>query len=596
MKDKQIFVQIQKALDRKDAHKAENLLVSAKKHFGGGGEMPPYYFYQRGLLEQLKGSDKKNVVLPLFVQAYNNGLTEETDFLKHYGSLLLELGMSVPACEIFGKLLRINNDDAETLVNLAVAFEGTGNPVSAVNTYKMALKLKSAKPIMPVICSNAAGALMKIGLQDESIEMYAKALELDSKNSAFVSSFLFNSNYVDMSREEHYETSRKYRTLRETETVPLRPLIPQTERIKVGFISRDFCSHAVSLFMSAIFETYDKTKFEYQIFSTLPQEKYDAVTKIFMNLADRWHNISNIDYRSAAKIIRDEKITALIDLSGHSGGNGLSIFGLRPAPVQISYCGYPNTTGLDSIGYRITDEICEPKDAQNFHSEKLWKLDGCFLCYQLSSTINPPECSFEKLGGRPIVFGSFNNLSKITPVTIKLWTEVLKSTPNSKLALKYKQLSDPKLKELIISRFVMNGISPDRIIVMEFNADINEHYGQYNKIDIALDTFPYNGTTTTCDALYMGVPVITLLGDRHCSRVSASLLTAVGLPELVAKDSGSFIRVASELAKDTDRLSKMKQTLREKMRNSPLYDKKTFAAKWQNAILSIIKEVGQENS
>jgi predicted O-linked N-acetylglucosamine transferase (SPINDLY family) len=155
-------------------------------------------------------------------------------------------------------------------------------------------------------------------------------------------------------------------------------------------------------------------------------------------------------------------------------------------------------------------------------------------------------------------------------------------------------LNDPKLRELTLSRFAENGLSSDRILILDFNFDNAGHYEQYNKIDIALDSFPYNGTTTTCDALYMGVPVITILGDRHCSRVSASLLTAVGLPELIAKDEDEFVKIAAELAQNTERLAKIKENLRLQVKNSVLCDQKSFADRWQNAILDMVREVRQE--
>ncbi|MDR0303886.1 MAG: hypothetical protein LBH98_03825, partial [Chitinispirillales bacterium] len=258
-----------------------------------------------------------------------------------------------------------------------------------------------------------------------------------------------------------------------------------------------------------------------------------------------------------------------------------------------NYCGYPNTTGLKSIDYRITDNVCEPDDAQNYHSEKLFKMDECFLCYSVFGK-QLSNFSLKNLQNRPIVFGSFNNLSKMTKKTIELWCKVTLSVPDSKLVIKDRKFNDPETKAITLSRFAENGLCADRITILEYSLNQGEHLEQYNKIDIALDSFPYNGTTTTCDSLYMGVPVITILGDRHVSRVSASLLNAVGLDELIAKDEEDFVKIAADLAGNPERLTEIKKNLRENMIKSPLMDKKSFTERWQNAILEMIDEVKKE--
>ena len=586
----QILTQIAAAIGKKDFKAAKKLLDSQEKANGNN----PYFLWQKAIYEQCNGSDIKNGVLPLFKKAYIGGL-RELRFLKHYGALLLECNIYFEAIKVFGEITQIKQDDIEAFIILANIFFETGNPVSAINTLQLAAKINPTHPFISTVYCGIANALMVSGYQEESLEMYKKAFEHDSKNIGFASEYLFHLNYTNISRKEYYLLCRKHCTLWENDVLNARPPFPQTEKIKIGFISGDFHYHAVSFFTSSLFENYDRNMFEIHLFSTLKRERYDIVTEMFIRQTDKWHDISKTDFQDAANLIRTEKISVLIDLSGHTNAKQLNIFSLRPAPVQITYCGYPNTTGLKSIDYRITDKICEPEDAQNFHSEKLFKLDECFLCYQPYFEV-APECSFEDLQGRSVIFGSFNNLSKITAKTIKLWCDVVNAVPNSKIALKYKYLNDPKLLEIMVSRFVKNGLSANRIMTLDFNLDFNEHYAQYNKIDIALDTFPYNGTTTTCDALYMGVPVITVLGDRHASRVSASLLNAIGLGELVAKNEKEFVNIAVELAGNLQKLTEMKQDLRKRMQDSILMDKKSFTQKWQNAILTMINEVKNESS
>jgi len=584
-----VLNQVAAAIEKKDFKHARILLELHEKEYGAN----PYFLWQKAIYEQSNGLDKKCVVLPLLEKAYNGGL-QELNFLKQYGMLLHESSFYEAACKVFGKIVQIKRDDIEAFLILADIFFKTGNPITSMITLKLAAKINPAHSSMPTIYCSIADSLMISGYQEESVESYKKAFELDSKNSNIASDYLFYLNYVDMRREDYFQLSQKLRTLWENEVITTRPPFPQTEKIKIGFISGDFRFHAASFFVRSIFENYDKYLFEIHLFSTMKRERYDKVTEMFIEQVNRWCDISYIEGHAAADLIKKENISVLIDLSGHTNsGVSLNIFGLRPAPVQVSYCGYPNTTGLKSIDFRITDGICEPNDAQNFHTESLYKIDECFLCYQPYFDVIP-ECSFENPQGRPIVFGSFNNLSKITTKTIKLWCDVLNAVPNSKIVLKYKFFNDPKLREITVSRFVENGLSPDRIIILGFNHEIKEHYAQYNKIDIAFDTFPYNGTTTTCDALYMGVPVITILGDRHVSRVSASLLNTVGLGELVAKDGKDFVRIAVDLAGDTQKLYEIKRNLRERMQKSPLMDKISFTNKWQNAILDMIHKVKME--
>ncbi|MCL1946718.1 MAG: hypothetical protein FWF51_06150 [Chitinivibrionia bacterium] len=527
-------------------------------------------------------------------RAYKSGKFDDNfDFLFQYGIALFKSGILATAAEVLGKALKIKPNHIGVLGLLADVFEETGNPVTAMNVYKLALKLE---PENIRLNFGIAGTYMVCGYQKESIEYYKKAIEYIKKSSVYsehfptvYSKFLFHLNYVEISREEYFALCQKYRTIWEKEVLPARPNFCETQKIKIGVVSSDFHMHAVSLFVSSLFENYDKSKFEIHLFSTLMREKYDKNTDIFMKQTDKWHDISAMSFLDAANLIKEEKITVLVDLSGHTYG-GLHIFGLRPAPVQITYCGYPNTTGLKSIDYRITDEICEPDDAQNYYSEKLFKLNGCFLCYKPDNTMLA-DCSFEDLQGRPIIFGSFNTLSKMTEKTIKLWSKVINAVPESKLVIKHRFLNDPKLRDITLKRFAENGLLNDRIIIFDYNFDNREHILQYNKIDIALDSFPYNGTTTTCEALYMGVPVITILGDRHVSRVSASLLNAVGLGELAAKNEDDFVKIAVDLAKNTQKLTEIKKNLRKNMENSALMDKKTFTQKWQNAILDMIEEV-----
>nr|MCS5623220.1 hypothetical protein [Candidatus Neomarinimicrobiota bacterium] len=282
-------------------------------------------------------------------------------------------------------------------------------------------------------------------------------------------------------------------------------------------------------------------------------------------------------------LIKKDNIDILVDLSGHTEKNRLTMFTYRPAPIQVTWLGYPNTTGLSSIDYRFTDDISDPiGKADKLHSEKLVRLPKGFLCYQGNKSVpinKDPPC----LKQGCVTFGSFNNLNKMTPKTIKTWVRILQAVPNSRLLLKSTQLLDPAIKSKYLEVFNQEGISKDRIDLYSWLPEANSHLRLYDHVDIGLDSFPYNGTTTTCEALWMGVPVITMLGDRHVSRVSASILTHIGLKEFIATDIDEYINKAVEYANNTDFLRLIRADLRHNMQNSDLCNAGAFTSNVEQA-------------
>jgi len=252
------------------------------------------------------------------------------------------------------------------------------------------------------------------------------------------------------------------------------------------------------------------------------------------------------------------------------------LFARKPAPVQVTWLGYPNTTGLSAVDYRIVDNFTDPPGMTDpFYSEKLVRMPESFLCYN-------PERKSPEIGPLPsvqaghITFGSFNIISKVTPEAAAVWSHILKEVPDSKLLLKAKSLFDKGTREYLGELFHQQGITPERLIFKFHTASYREHLAMYNDIDIALDTFPYNGTTTTCEALWMGVPVVTLAGDRHASRVGMSLLSNIGIPELIAETGDDYVEIATDLARNTSKLLFLRAELRTMLSRSPLSDTERF--------------------
>jgi predicted O-linked N-acetylglucosamine transferase (SPINDLY family) len=301
----------------------------------------------------------------------------------------------------------------------------------------------------------------------------------------------------------------------------------------------------------------------------------------------------------AAKAIADARIDILIELGGNTVGNGLDLCAFRPAPLQATAIGYPGTLGMRTITHRLVDAITDPPPANPattpdaWFSERLVRLQGCFLCYDPTldtDSLPPPRAtplSSPHDHARPIRFGSFNSPSKITRDCLALWASVLRQVEGSTLLLKGYAMSGSVAPQFIKQSMAALGIDPARIECVGRFASVDHHLRAYDRIDIALDTFPYVGTTTTCEALLMGVPVITLAGREHVSRVGASLLTHAGLPELIAQNPASFAQIAAALAHDRPRLSTYHATLRERLLASPLCDAPSYARRWLAALESI---------
>jgi predicted O-linked N-acetylglucosamine transferase (SPINDLY family) len=288
-------------------------------------------------------------------------------------------------------------------------------------------------------------------------------------------------------------------------------------------------------------------------------------------------------------MIRDDRIDILIDLAGHTAENRLLIFARKPAPVQITYLGYPNTTGMKSIDFRITDFEADPRGmTESQHSERLIRLPDGFLCFRPAADAPEPRDAFPS-DDRGTVFGTFNNLAKITSESIDAWAGILREVDGSSLLLKSDAFSDPEVRERIRQDFASRGIDPASIGLLERTASARDHLALYKRLDIALDTFPYHGTTTTCEAMWMGVPVVTRAGRAHVSRVGASILHRVGLDSLIADSAEDYVRIAIALAADRQRLAELSGVrLRARMRNSRLMDEPGFARAFESAILKEI--------
>jgi protein O-GlcNAc transferase len=349
-------------------------------------------------------------------------------------------------------------------------------------------------------------------------------------------------------------------------------------KIRVAFLSPDLRAHSVAAFIEPILQHLDRTQFD--VFLYHDHFRCDEVSARLQSLATVWRNFVGFTPELTEAQIRADAPDILIDLAGHTGFNRLPLFARRLAPVQISYLGYPNTTGLAEMDYRFTDEIADPPgESDACHSETLVRFAPTAWAYSPAGDappVSPPPSSL----GRPFTFGSFNSLSKVNEVTLQLWSTVLQATPGSRLLLKSFGLSPGALTP----RLLAAGIDPQRVDLLPGAATTREHLACYERMDVALDPFPYHGTTTTCEALWMGVPVITMCGDRHASRVGASLLRAIGRGDLVASDTAGYVAIARRLQTDVAGLAEFRRNARALMSESPLLQHQAQAARFGAAL------------
>ncbi len=485
------------------------------------------------------------------------------------------LGNFKLAAKWYKRAITLDPNLASAHYNLGNMQRLLGNSGTALKLYKRTIDLEDDN--LDAI-NNMASILYDQGRVREALIYFRKTASLAPQNAASASTIVSSLNYIPgLERSTELQAAQDWW---QTHGKPLyqRSIYQNTRaperRLRIGYISPDLREHSISYFLKPLLRLHNHSKFE--IFSYANVVHPDTVTTKLKQLSDHWRDITSSNTTQAVRQIMDDRIDILVDLAGHMVNHRLDILARQAAPIQISWLGYPNTTGLPTIHYRLTDDIADPPgDSDPFYSEQLIHLPT-FLCYG-PPDIDIPIVPSPSLKKGHITFGSFNNPAKITPEIIETWATILHQTPNSRLLLKGLLLGDKDTRTYYTSLFTRHGISKDRLDLIAYKKSTVEHLSIYNDIDICLDTFPYNGTTTTFEALWMGVPVIVLHGDRHASRVGASILTHLQLTELIAQSPKDYIATAFQLATDPSRLRKLRLDMRSKLTNSPVCQPHAFA-------------------
>ena len=539
---------------------------------------------------------------------------DHADAMFYIGAAMHQAGDTAQGVEQMKRAAQLNPRSLAYNYNLGLVYEAIGDMPAAIACYRQVIAndrggqwhctlakqltdagqlddaIEFAREALTLLAPHARGiahnqlanALTLKGELTEAIANFQIAISLEVENAMMNSNYVFALNYggqPDLTAifQEHKKFGDKFESF--VPRMYVNPLQAKASasaftnskrRLRIGYVSPDFNDHAVGKFIEPVLAAHDTNKFE--VFCYYNNSRVDDATKRMQTAVAHWRMTSTISDDELARMIQADAIDILVDLSGHTGLNRLLVFARKPAPIQVTWIGYPNTTGLSTMDYRITDAFADPIGAtEALHTEKLVRMPECFSCFKPPS--NAPHVSALPAVARgTITFGSFNNFAKITPEVMRVWIAILARVPGSRLVLKNWCLDNDRMKTFMLDAFVRYGATPGQVELWNPNTSNVDHLNCYNSIDIGLDPFPYNGTTTTCDALWMGVPVITLAGVSHVGRVGVSQMSNLGLQELIARDTDHYVDIAVALANDVPRLAALRGAMRVRMSASPLMD------------------------
>lgn len=501
---------------------------------------------------------------PRYAEAHAN--------LGHVLELLGNLDEAVACSQ---QAIQLKPDLAEAHNHLGTALKKQGKLHEAVACFRRAIELK---PSLVISYSNLGIALNELGQHDEAIVSFKRALELNPGFAAIHSNLLMALQYpanvtLASLAEAHAEFDRRHVTPLRSSWVSTRRSIGPERRVRLGFVSADLARHPVGYFLIRVLENLDHSQVETYCYSDRILK--DDYTQRFQQAATQWRDVMGVGHEQLAEQIRADQIDILFDLAGHTAYNRMLVFARKPAPIQIAWIGYEGTTGLSSMTYLLADRFVLPPEFEGFYKEKILRMPDDYLCYE------PPQNSPE-VGPLPaeanghLTFGSFNNLAKITSTVLDTWSEILRRAPRSRLLMKYRGLGDPQIRQRFLEEFTARGIDPGRLDLLP-PSSYNEYLETYHRVDLILDSFPFSGGTTSCDALWMGVPMITCPGETFASRHSLTHLSNIGLTETIAHSQDEYISMAVEWENRLPRLSEIRAGLRDRMVRSPLCDGPRFA-------------------
>ncbi|MGD1277345.1 MAG: tetratricopeptide repeat protein [Tepidisphaeraceae bacterium] len=512
------------------------------------------------------------------IDAYRRALAlrpQYSEACNNLGAALTGKGSLDEAVEAYRQAIAMRPNNAQACYNLGTVLQVKGDLPQAIVALRQALELR---PDYAAAYNNLGNVLREMGQLDAALACYDRAITLRPNHA------LGHSNRI---HALHYHPDYDQAALaaevakwNQQHSQPLKSLIrphPNTRdahrRLRIGYVSANFRDHASAFYLAALLGHQDHDQFEITCYANVA--KPDALTERFQAYADRWRSIAEISDQQAAEEIRADGIDILVDLDLHTLANRLLIFARQPAPVQASWLGYPGSTGMDTIQYRLSDRFLDPPGSQQRPGEQVIYLPDCFWCYDpLTSDVQTNDLPALQAG--QVTFGCLSSFVKVNDRVLGLWARIMHSVSGSRLVL----LCPPgPHRQAVVDKL---DVEPDRVEFVQ-RQPRQQYLQTYHRIDLCLDTFPYNGHTTSLDGLWMGVPLVSLVGGTAVGRGGLSILSNLGHSELVAADAQQYVKIAVELAGDLGRLSELRRTLRPRMEQSPLMDAKRFAANMESA-------------
>ncbi len=564
----------------KDLKRLDEALASYEKAISLNPDHADAYNNRGNTLKELQRPDEA-------LASYNKAILLKPDYADAHsnrGNTLKDLGHLSEADTSYRQAIALKPDFAEAYYNLGNVLKDLRRLGEALSSYDKAIALK---PDYAEAHSNVGNTLQDLGRLSEAAASYRQAVALKPGYAEAHSNLLFCMNYIEkFSATTGLEEALQYgsnvsRKATDKYTSWRCPQAP--DKLRIGFVSGDLKNHPVGYFLEGLLSNIDRSRFELIAYTNAPIE--DELTKRIQPHFKLWQSLLGKTDEAAAKMIHDDGIHILIDLAGHTAHSRLPVFAYKPAPVQVAWLGYFSTTGVPEIDYLLGDPYVTPEEEQHHFSERIWRLPETYLCF------TPPNLDLE-VGDLPalsngyVTFGCFNNLSKMNDAVVASWSKILDSVKGSRLFLKARQFADPQTIERTLERFEALSIARDRLLI-ERASSREDYFKSYNRVDIALDPFPFPGGTTSVEGLWMGVPVITKKGDRFISHNGETIANNTGQSEWIAQDENDYVLKAKFFASDLNSLAVMRSGLRAQVLSSPLFDSKRFSRHFENAMTEI---------
>jgi protein O-GlcNAc transferase len=527
-----------------------------------------------GVLACRRGNYEQGIEFARQAIALNDG---EPCFHFNLADACRNLGRTSEAVASYRRAIELKPDFDHALNNLGVTFRARGEFDEAVACFRRVLEIRPGS----VEAHNSLGnTLRDLGNPDEAAACYRRALHLDPSFAMAHSNLLCALAYQDGATladllAAHRDYERRHAAPLHSVRLPHANVRDPDRRLRLGFLSPDFYRHPVGCFAISVLESLDRQQCETICYHSLAYS--DDMTNRFQVAASTWRSVHALSDEQLETQIRADQIDILFDLAGHTGGNRMLLFARKPAPIQVEWIGYEGTTGLSAMDYIVADRHVLPAEDEPYYLERVLCMPDGYLCYAPPSDA-PPVGPLPAVGNGHVTFASYSNLAKIGPRVVRVWAEILRRVPRSQLILKYRGLDNESAQRRFSSLFAANGVEPGRVQLLP-PSPIADYLASYNQVDLALDPFPFSGSATSCDALWMGVPVITCPGQTFASRHGLTHLSNLQLADsFVARDHAHYVDLAVRWANDVESLAEIRASLRQRMAASPLCNAPQFAA------------------